>query len=151
MNFLSKLFVAFSFLSLMLITSSCNNIKDIEYIGIKETKLQSIGIQKGTIKVVMQYFNPNKFGIDIKETQLEVYVNDKYIGVADSPERYKIPRNANFDFPIYVHFNPLQALGMASILNASSVNLKVKGSTKAGKSGVYVRVPIEVTEVVKLK
>ena len=130
--------------------SSCNSIKDIEYIGVKEAKLQSLGIKKGTVKVILQYHNPNKFGLDLKETQLEVFINDKYVGIAENPEKFKVPKLSNFDFPVYVHFNPIKALGMAGLLNAKVVNLHVKGSTKAGKGGVYIRVPVDVTEGIEL-
>jgi len=129
----------------------CNSIKDIEYRGIKETKIQSMGISKGTVKVVLQYFNPNKFGLDLKETQLEVYANDKYIGIAENAEKFIVPKLANFDFPIYVHFNPLKAMGMVGLLQADKINLRVKGTTKAGKKGIYIRVPIDVKEEVSLR
>ena len=135
----------------VLLCSACNTIKDIEYKGIKESKLQSLGIQKGTVKLVLQYYNPNKFGIQVKETQLEVYANDKYVGIAENPEECSVPKDAIFDFPIYVHFNPLKAIGLVSLLNAPNVNIRVKGTAKAGKGGVWVRVPVDVTEQVNLK
>jgi len=138
-----------AFLGILLL-SSCNNIKDIEYRGIKETKLQSLGMTKGTVKVVLQYHNPNNFGLDLKETQLEVYANDQYIGIAENPEKNKVPKSADFDFPILVHFNPLKALGMVGLLQSNKIKLRVKGTTKAGKGGVFIRVPIDVTEEVKL-
>lgn len=149
MNFSNSLYI-FTIVGLTFLTS-CNSIKDIEYIGIKETKLQSLGIQKGTVKVVLQYHNPNKFGIDLKETQLEVYANDKYIGIAENPEKNIVPKLSNFDFPIFVHFNPLKAMGLVGLLNANKIKLRVKGTTKAGKGGVYIRVPIDVIEEVSLK
>ncbi len=110
-----------------------------------------MGINKGTVKVVLQYFNPNKFGLDLKETQLEVYANDKYIGIAENAEKFVVPKLANFDFPIYVHFNPLKAIGMVGLLQADKINLHVKGTTKAGKKGIFIRVPIDVKEEVSLR
>ncbi len=148
MNFSNSL-CCLIILNLFLLTG-CKSIKDIEYLGIKETKLQSIGLKKGTVKVVLHYHNPNKFGLDIKETQLEVYANGMYVGVAENPERNKVPKLANFDFPILVHFNPLKALGIAALLKSNKIKLRVKGTTKAGKGGVFIRVPVDVTEEVKL-
>ncbi len=131
---------------------SCNGVKDIEYIGIKETKLESIGLQKGVIKTVMRYYNPNKFGLDIKETNLEVYANDNFLGTAENAERYAVPKKDTFDFPIYVHFNPIKMLSLvATNANLKKVNLHVKGTAKIGKQGVFVRVPIDVTEEVMLR
>lgn len=149
MNFLSKSIIGLLVSSICF--SSCQSIKDIEYIGIKETKLQSMGIQKGTVKVVLEYHNPNKFGIDLKETQLEVYADDNYIGIAENAEKFVVPKSSNFDFPVFIHFNPLKSLGLVGLLQKDKINLRVKGTTKAGKKGVYIRVPINVTEVVNLK
>ncbi len=150
MIFSNKLLILLSFTSL-LIFSSCNGIKDIEYKGVKETKLQSLGLSKGTVRVVLQYHNPNKFGIDLKETQLEVYANDQYIGIAENPENNKVPRQADFDFPILVHFNPLKAFGLVGLLKSNKIKLRVKGTTKAGKGGVFIRIPIDVTENVSMQ
>lgn len=149
MSFLNKYFLLFACSTFCL--TACNSIKDIEYLGVKEAKLQSLGIQKGTVKVILQYHNPNNFGIDLKETQLEVYANDTYVGVADSPEIFKVPKKSNFDFPVYVHFNPIKALGMVALLKTNMIKLHVKGTAKVGKGGVYIRVPVDVTEDVNLR
>jgi LEA14-like dessication related protein len=146
---LNKITITLAFFSIGLL-SSCNSIKDIEYKGIKETKIQSLGLNKGTVRIVLQYHNPNKFGLDVKETQLEVYANGKYIGIAENAERNKVPKASDFDFPILVHFNPLKALGMVGLLKENKIKLRVKGTTKVGKSGVFVRVPVDVTEEVSM-
>jgi len=151
MTFSNKPFATMLTALLPLFFTACNNIKDIEYKGIKESKLQSLGIQQGTIKLVLQYYNPNNFGIQVKDTQLEVYVNDQYVGIAENPEICVVPKLADFNFPVLVHFNPLKAIGQVRLLNAPNVNLRVKGTAKAGKGGVWIRVPVDVTEQINMK
>lgn len=140
------------FLCLTLSALSCNSIKEIEYIGIKETKIESIGLQKGVVKTVMRYYNPNNFGLDIKETNLEVYANGNFLGTAENAERYAVPKKDTFDFPIFVHFNPIKMLSLVAMnTSLKKVKLNVKGTAKVGKKGVFIRVPIDVIEDVVIR
>lgn len=139
-------------LAVVLFSASCSSIKEIEYLGMKDTKLESLSLSSGIVKTILQYNNPNNFGLDIKETNLEVYVNDKYLGIAENPEKMIIPKSSVFDFPIRVHFNPIQVLGIAFKNSMSKeVTLRVKGTAKLGKQGVFMRVPIDVQEKVNIR
>jgi LEA14-like dessication related protein len=138
---------------ILLICSSagCNKVKELEYRGIKQTKIESIGLNQSAIRIDLGYFNPNAFGLDVKETNLSVYLNDKFIAIADQPEKTQIPKLAEFVFPVIAHFEPLNILGTAfgSIFSRSN-KLTIQGSAKIGKGGVYIRVPVSITENVNL-
>lgn len=147
---LDLLKVAFFALAIMLF-SSCNDIKEVEYKGIKSTKLQSISLNQADIRINIEYFNPNNFGVDVKETNLSVYLNDRFLGLADQPEKTQIAKNASFIFPVVAHFDPLKALGSAfkGLFNKKN-KITLQGTAKVGKGGVYIKVPINITEEVSL-
>lgn len=143
----SALFVAF----IMFQSAGCNNVKELDYKGIESTEIQSIGLNNSAIRVNLKYFNPNKFGIDVKETNLSLYLNDKFVGIADQPEKTQIPKQSDFIFPVVAHFDPLKIIGTAFKSLFSKTNkLSIQGTAKLGKSGVYIKVPINITENVSL-
>jgi LEA14-like dessication related protein len=87
-SFLSVLFV-------ILQSGGCNNVKELDYIGIQSTSIESINLKNAALRINLEYYNPNKFGIDVKETNLSIYLNDKFVAFADQPERVwtKSPRD----------------------------------------------------------
>ena len=79
-------------LFIVLQSAGCNDIKELEYKGIKNTEIQTLGFNNSAIRMNLEYYNPNKFGIDVKETNLSIYLNDKFVGIADQPEKTQIPK-----------------------------------------------------------
>lgn len=138
-------------LALILKASSCNNVKEVEYKGIKNTEIQSLGFKNAALRINIEYFNPNNFGVDVKESNLSIYLNDKFVGIADQPEKVQMPKNSNFIFPVVAHFEPMKILGTAfgSIFNKKN-KLTIQGSAKVGKAGMYIKIPINITEEVSL-
>lgn len=141
------LFIACLFLQ----SAGCNNIKELDYKGIQSTEIQSLGLRNAALRINLEYYNPNKFGIDVKETNLSIYLNDAFVAVADQPEKTQIPKLSNFTFPVVAHFDPLKILGTAfqSLFNKKS-KLRIEGTAKLGKGGVYIKVPVQITEEVSL-
>ena len=138
-------------LFIFLQSAGCVDIKELDYIGIKSTELQSLGLNSSSMKINLEYYNPNNFGIDVKETDLSIYLNDKFIGLADQPEKTQIPKLSNFVFPVIAHFDPLMILGTAfSSLFAKTSRLTIQGTAKVGKGGVYIKIPVSITENVSL-
>lgn len=145
---LSLLFIV----TFMLQSAGCkNDIKELEYKGIQKTSLRSLSLNNAAIQVDLAYYNPNRFGIDVKETNLSIYLNDKFVALADQPNKTQIPRESTFVFPIVAHFNPLKIIGPAiSTLFSSKSKIGIQGSAKLGKGGIYIKVPVNVSEQVSI-
>ncbi len=141
------IFIAF----LVLQSSSCNQVKELEYKGIKYTQLETFKLNQAAIRINLEYYNPNNFGVDVKETNLSIYLNDKFIGLADQPEKTQIAKQSTFLFPVVAHFDPLKIIGTAfSSLFSKTNTIKIQGHAKLGKSGVYIKVPVNISEQVNL-
>lgn len=147
---LHSLFLSAIFLILQ--SAGCgNNIKELEYKGIQKTQIRNLSLSNAAIQIDLSYYNPNKFGIDVKETNLSIYLNDKFVALADQPEKTQIPREANFTFPIVAHFDPFKILGTAITSLFSKQNkISIQGTAKLGKSGVFIKVPIAIEEQVSI-
>ncbi len=139
-------------LGFLLQASSCNNsIKELEYKGIQRTSLESLQFNKTALRIELGYYNPNNFGVDVKETNLAIYLNDKFIAQAEQPEKTQIPKLAQFSFPVVAYFDPLKVLGTAfSSLFSKKNTVRIQGTAKLGKNGVYIKVPVNISEQVSL-
>lgn len=140
-------FLLLSVSFLMLQSSGCKQVKELEYKGISKTSLQTLNLSNAELLIGLDYFNPNSFGLDVKETNLNIYLNDKFIALADQPTKTQIPKNALFTFPVVARFDPIKVLGFAfANIFSKKVKLTLQGSAKIGKQGVYLKVPLDITE-----
>jgi LEA14-like dessication related protein len=148
----SILFITCSLAIISIISAaSCNSIKELEYKGIKNPKLQTLSFNNTAIQMDIEYFNPNNFGLDVKETNLNIYLNDQFIGIADQPKKTQIAKKASFLFPIIAHFDPIKAAGTALKALFSKTNkITIQGTAKIGKEGVYIKLPINISENVSM-
>lgn len=138
-------------IAILMQSAGCTKVKELDYKGIQSTKIESVSLSKASLRINLEYFNPNNFGIDVKQTNISIYLNDKFVGIADQPEKTKIPKNSTFIFPVVAHFEPLKVIGTAfSSLFSKSNKLTIQGSAKLGKGGVYITVPIDITEQVSI-
>lgn len=146
------LIFSLSLLAMLLQSAGCgNDIKELEYKGVTKTELKTLSLSQAAIQVDLKYFNPNRFGIDVKETSLNFYLNDRFVAVADQPNKTQIPRESEFIFPIVAHFDPFKVLGPAltSVFNKKN-KIGIQGSAKLGKGGVYIKVPVQIEEQVSI-
>lgn len=135
----------------MMQSAGCNHVKELDYKGIKSTQIKTLNFNNAALQINLEYYNPNKFGVDVKETNLSIYLNDHFIAIADQPERTQIPRESDFVFPVVAHFDPLKILGTAfSSLFSKTNKLTLQGTAKVGKDGIYIKVPVNITENVSL-
>ncbi len=136
---------------IMLQSAGCNKIKELDYIGIQSTEIESINLNNSAIKINLEYYNPNNFGVDVKETNLSIYLNGKFVATADQPVKTEIPKSSKFIFPVVAHFDPFKVLSTAfSSLFSKTSKLSIQGTAKLGKNGVYIKVPVSITENVSL-
>lgn len=145
-------FIICSMAFVLLQSGGCNNVKELEYKGIRNTKLQTLNLSNSALLFELEYFNPNNFWLDVKETNLNIYLNDKFIALADQPTKTQIPKSALFTFPVVAHFDPIKVLGFAfANLLSKTVKLTLQGSAKIGKQGVYIKVPVDISENINIE
>jgi len=147
-----QIFCLIAMAFVLLQSGGCNKIKELDYKGIKSAKLESINFHNTAIRINLEYFNPNNFSIDVKETNLSIFLDDQFVALADQPEKTKIPKNALFEFPIVAHFDPLKIMGPAlKSFFAKTTKLRLQGTAKLGKDGVFIKVPVDIVEEINLR
>ncbi len=125
------------------IMSSCREPKELEYRDFKNLSTEKLGFSTSTIKLDLIYYNPNNFGLELKRTDLDIFVNGNYLGHTAQEYQIHIPKKAEFTLPLSIDVDMKNAYKNAfPALFGQEVLVKVTGSVKLGKANVYKSFPV---------
>lgn len=131
------------FLAIVFFASSCQAPKDLVYRDFKNLKVEKVGFAATTLKVDLIYYNPNNFGLQLKYTDLDVYIDNNYLGHSYQDYQINIPRLAEFTMPLAIEVDMKNLLKNAiPTLLGKDVLVKVTGTVKLGKANVYKTFPV---------
>src|SRR5689334_3067298 len=80
--------------------TSCSAPKELEYREFKNFTVQRIGFSTTAVKMDMIYFNPNNFGLQLKQTELDIFVNGVLLGHSSQDFQVTIPKKEQFIIPV---------------------------------------------------
>lgn len=102
-----------------------------------------MGFAATTLKVDLVYYNPNNFGLQLKYTDLDIYVNNNYLGHSSQDYQITIPRLSEFTMPLAIEVDMKNLLKNAfPTLLGKEVLVKVTGTVKLGKANVFKTFPV---------
>ena len=129
--------------ALILLMTSCRAPKDLEYRDFKNLNVQKLGFASSTIKLDLVYYNPNNFGLQLKNTDLDIYIDSNYLGHSSQNYQITIPRLAEFTLPFQVEVDMKNMLKNAlSTLISKEVWVKVTGTVRLGKANIFKTFPV---------
>ena len=132
------------FLSMIIL--SCGSPKELEYKDYHNFKVENFGFTKSIVSLDLEYFNPNNFGLQLRRTDLDIYINNNLLGKSYLDTLIHIPRRGNFMLPMKVDVDMSNLFRNA--LNTAfkdSVTIKVTGKVKVGKANVFMSFPVDYT------
>ena len=128
---------------LIFLTTSCQAPKELVYRDFKNLKVEKAGFSSTTLKLDLVYYNPNNFGLQLKYTDLDIYVDSNYLGHSSQDYQITIPRLSEFTLPLQIDVAMENLIKNAlPALLGKEVMLKVTGSVKLGKANVYKTFPV---------
>jgi LEA14-like dessication related protein len=122
---------------------SCKEVKDPEFRKIDEFGLRNLSLQEARVGFNVTYFNPNDFGVTVKEAEANIYLDSTFMGTFTQDTAIQVNKQSDFTIP----FSGTIPLRKAMELNLESLSqkdilLKADGNVKVGKAGIYVSRPI---------
>jgi LEA14-like dessication related protein len=129
-----------------------------EFRRLETWKVNSVSPSEVSLSNQVVFYNPNKFGgIRLQDLNLEVYANEKKIGIVKNPENIKtqISGMSEFLVPITVTLKTLDILGgiesIIGIALGNSINIHVKGNLEAGLFFFKKQISIDYKQPVSIK
>ncbi|MGZ3881193.1 MAG: hypothetical protein ACXVBF_07650, partial [Flavisolibacter sp.] len=129
------------FLAIVLL-AGCTRIQEPQFRKVGNFRLKNFGLQQAEIAFNVNYFNPNDFGVTVKEAAADVYLDSVYLGKFQQDSTVGVKKDAEFSIPLTGTVSLQTVLGMdLQDLSRREVWLKANGSVKVGKAGIYITKP----------
>ena len=118
---------------------SCGKVEEPQFRRLSHFGIRKFGLQESTIGFYAVYFNPNNFGVSVKEAALDVYIDSVYLGKFTQPQAVDVANKAEFSIPLEATITLRNAmnLGLENKMG-KEVQVRADGSVRVGKAGVYV-------------
>lgn len=142
-------------LALLLITavlfSSC--IEEPEFKGFSNFKLDTYDNNVLLFNVDLLVNNPNKFGIKVKKSFLDVYIGDSYVGKGKLTKAIKVKRKreSNLTIPVELKLEKGAMFKLMRLATAKKATLRVEGVVRGSAMGIPKRVKVNKTKEINIK
>lgn len=124
--------------------SNCGKPKEPDYIDFQNLRLKKAGLDQSVITFDLRYYNPNNFKLQLKEAEVDIYFNDKFLGHSTLDTFIDIPKLDTFFIPVSLDVKLKNLISNAAqLLLNPDVMVKLQGNAKVGKGGIFVNVPIK--------
>lgn len=142
--FNKALLYPFGFGIILFLASSCQSPKELVYRDFKNLAVDKVGFASTTLKLDLIYYNPNNFKLQLKYTDLDIFVDNTYLGHSSQDYQITIPRLSEFTMPLQVQLDMknLMKNAIPTLLLGKEVLVKVTGTVKLGKANVYKTFPV---------
>ena len=121
---------------------SCANPKNLVYQDVKNFRIAKLDLKHPEIGLDIQFYNPNNFGMSLKDANIDIYINNNFIGKAVLSNIFNVPAKNTFLLPVNLSANLKNIFPSALQLAFNKdVTVKLQGSVKAGR-GVFINIPI---------
>ena len=134
------------FAALALAFAGCSQPKALVYTDLRNFRVQAVNLQQMTVVLDLEFYNPNGYGLSLKNGNLDAFFNNKYLGKAVLDERMAVPAKDTFLLPVSVTADLRNILSNAFDLltkGDKDVLVRLQGSVKAGKGGIFIGVPVK--------
>jgi LEA14-like dessication related protein len=127
----------------ILLLPSCRAPKELEYKDFKDFSVEKLGFSSSAVKMNIVYYNPNNFGLQLKRTDLDIYIDGTYLGHTSQEYQVDIPKRKDFQIPVKIDVDMKNLFKNAfNTLFSKEVVVKVTGRIKLGKANVFFSMPV---------
>ena len=124
--------------------ASCSDVKDPEFRRVDNFGVKKLGFQDATIGFDVTYYNPNSFGVNVKEAEADIYIDSLYVGKFAQDQVVNVNKAAEFSIPFSGRVSLQQALNLdLQDISSRDILLRAEGTAKVGKGGIYITKPIK--------
>ncbi len=126
------LFIAFTLVR-------CSQSLQPEWVGLNDVEIYSIGSSESVLSMKIECFNPNQFPLVLKSANLDISLDNHYLGHTNIDSLIHIPALDTFAIPVKVQLDMKNIVNNAlSLALQDSVILKLDGEVKAGRTALQI-------------
>ena len=131
------------YLYLSMAILSCSSPKELEYQTFRNFSVQKLGFNNSTVSLDIVYYNPNNFGMQLKNSDLDIFIDGNLLGHSSLDTLIGIPRRDTFTLPVKFDVNMQNIYKNAwNALTGKEMVVKLTGKIRIGKSNVFMSFPV---------
>ena len=139
-------------LLLIFFVSACSKLKDLEYLGLENVKMLKLGLVESTMGIDVRFYNPNRYRMQLKDADVMIYINSKFLGHANLDTLVVIPKKDTFSLPLTIKLETVSVVSnVLESFSDSTVLVKLEGNARLGKGGVFFNHQIRYEGMQKVK
>jgi LEA14-like dessication related protein len=122
---------------------SCSSPKALVYNTYRNLSIEKLGFSNSEVNLGLEYYNPNNFGLQLRRSELDIFINNNFLGHSSTDTSINIPRRDTFLLPIKFVVNMQNLFKNAvNTFAKNEVLIKVTGKLKVGKANVFMSMPV---------
>ncbi len=115
-----------------------------QYMDVKNFHMQNLGLKKSRVSMDFVFFNPNSFPVNLKKIDCDVFVDSSYVGKFLLDTTIHIGGASEFTLPVNLDVEMKDILKTSfNALISNEVLLGARGTTRVGRSGLYLTIPFQ--------
>lgn len=119
--------------------TSCGKIEDPQFRRFEGFGLKHFDFNQPTVGFNVAFYNPNNFGVSVKEAAFDLYVDTVYLGKFTQSNEIAVTPEAEFKIPMEGQVSWAKAINSSlPKLAGKEVDIKADGAVKIGKAGVFI-------------
>lgn len=124
----------FYFSLITVLVTSCASFRTPEFRGSEGVKFEKMDGKNVAFTAGVKMFNPNWFGVKIKKSHLDVYVEEHYMGkiYLDKKVKLKAKKESSLIFPLHAVLEDGAMLTVLRYSKAENVAIRFAGKVKGG-------------------
>jgi len=123
---------------------SCSSPKSVEYLTYHNFKIEKLGFNKSAISLDLEYYNPNNFGMQLRSTDLDIFIDGNLLGHSALDTLLLVPKKDTFSVPVKFDVNMQNIFKNAwNTLMGKEVLVRLTGKVKVGKANVFMNIPVD--------
>jgi LEA14-like dessication related protein len=136
--------------TLFLLFSSCIELQEVNVVSFGKVKLETIDGNMAKVNVDVELANANFFGIKIRPSVLDVYVEEEYIGKVYLLEKVKIKKKSTQVYNAKIQLEGEEGILRKVIKYSLKKELKIRlsGNVKGSVYGIPKKVKVNETKTI---
>lgn len=130
---------------IVVITAACKKPQSFDYRDVRNIKIEKLGFDKTSLYMELVYFNPNNFGVTLKNVSCDIYINKNYLGHYALDTSLSIEKRSEFVLPsrVAVDMKNIYKNALSMVFN-KEVEVNVKGTARIQKI-INLTIPFDYT------
>jgi LEA14-like dessication related protein len=123
---------------------ACRTPASPTYLGYEDFRIEQVGLNNNILSTRVKLYNPNAYPLQLKSASIDVYLNDDYLGHSQLDSLIILPQKDTSYVPLRLTASAKDLLSSTlKLLLNPEVKVKIKGTARAGRGGLFINVPID--------